>query len=162
MRRRVKIIVAAALLALVATVAGATAKSAALDPGITNNSILIGGTFPESGEASMYGVIPKAETAYFSWFNDHASINGRKIHFIYYDDRYDPSQTVPLTRKLVEEDHVFAIFNSLGTAPNLAIRPYLNQRHVPHVLLASGDSYWATQYRQYPWTIGYQPSYTGE
>src|SRR5205807_9778997 len=66
------------------------------------------------------------------------------------------------TRKLVEEDHVFAIFNSLGTAPNLAIRPYLNQRHVPHVLLASGDSYWGTQYRQYPWTIGYQPSYVGE
>src|SRR5207244_4235314 len=89
MRRRMKIIVAAALLALVATVAGATAKPAR-DPGISSNSILIGGTFPESGEASMYGVIPKAETAYFDWFNAHSSVNGRKINFKYYDDQYDP------------------------------------------------------------------------
>ena len=160
MRRSVNVIVVAALLGLVATAAGASRP--ATDPGITKNSILLGGTFPESGEAAAYGTIPKAEAAYFNYFNAHKSIHGRKIKWKYYDDMYDPSQTLPLTRRLVEQDHVFAIFDTLGTAPNLAIRPYLNQRHVPHTLLATGAVFWGSQYKQYPWTIGYIPDYIGE
>jgi branched-chain amino acid transport system substrate-binding protein len=111
---------------------------------------------------SLYGTIPQAEKAYFDWFNAHSSVHGRKIDFKFLDDAYDPSQTVPLTRQLVEQDRVFAMFNSLGTAPQLAVRGYLNQRHVPQVLVATGDSYWGAQYKQYPWTIGWQPDYPGE
>jgi branched-chain amino acid transport system substrate-binding protein len=161
MRRRVKIVAAALAVALVAAVgvAGASSKT---DPGISGKSILIGGTFPLSGPASLYGTIPQAEKAYFDWFNARSSIHGRKIDFKFLDDAYDPSQTVPLTRQLVERDHVFAIFNSLGTAPQLAVRGYLNQRHVPQVLVATGDSYWGSQYKQFPWTLGYQPDYPGE
>jgi branched-chain amino acid transport system substrate-binding protein len=161
MRGRVKVIVGAFALALAAAVgvAGASVRS---DPGVSSNSILIGGTFPLSGPASLYGTIPQAEKAYFDWFNAHAKIHGRKINFKFLDDGYDPSQTVPLTRQLVERDHVFALFNSLGTAPQLAVRKYLNSRKVPQVLVATGDSYWGAQYKAYPWTIGYQPDYPGE
>jgi branched-chain amino acid transport system substrate-binding protein len=163
MGKRLKATVAVALILLAATVTGALATNTA-DPGVTSDSILIGGTFPLSGPASLYGAIPVAEKAYFDWWNDThpKGINGRKIVFKYVDDGYDASQTVPATRQLVEQDHVFAIFNSLGTAPNLAIRDYLNQQKVPQVLLATGDSFWGFQYKQYPWTIGYNPDYPGE
>lgn len=161
MRRRVKVLATVAALALVAAVTAAIGARTA-DPGITSTSIKIGGTFPLSGPASPYGTIPQAEKAYFDWFNARGAINGRKIDFTFYDDGYDPSQTVPLTQKLVEQDKVFAVFNSLGTAPNLAVRTYLNQKQIPHVLLATGDSYWGAQYKRFPWTIGFQPSYPGE
>jgi branched-chain amino acid transport system substrate-binding protein len=161
MGRRVKVLAAVAALALAAAVTAAVSASTA-DPGITSTSIKLGGTFPLSGPASLYGTIPLAEKAYFDWFNSRYSIHGRKIDFTFYDDGYNPSQTVPLTQKLVEQDKVFAIFNSLGTAPNLAIREYLNQKKVPQVLVATGDSYWGSQYKKYPWTIGFQPDYPGE
>ena len=89
-------------------------------------------------------------------------VNGRKINFKFLDDGYDPSQTVPLTRQLVERDHVFAMFNSLGTAPQLAVRGYLNSAQGAAGPVATGDSYWGSQYKAYPWTIGYQPDYPGE
>ncbi len=161
MRRRMKVIVGAAAMSLVIAV-GLASATTATDPGISKGSILIGGTFPLSGPASLYGVIPQAEKAYFDWFNAHSTIHGRKINFKYLDDAFDPSETVPLTRQLVEQDHVFAIYGSLGTAPNLSIRTYLNQRHVPQVLIATGDSYWGYQYKQYPETVGYNPDYIGE
>ena len=75
---------------------------------------------------------------------------------------YDPSKTVPLAQQLVEQDKVFAVFGSLGTAPTLATWSYLNSRKVPQVLLATGDSYWGFSYKKYPWTIGWQPDYPGE
>src|SRR5437763_17208414 len=121
MRRRLKVIVGAAAMSLILAVGLASATTAS-DPGVSKSSILIGGTFPLSGPASLYGTIPQAEKAYFDWFNatHPKGVNGRKIDFKFLDDGYDPSQTVPLTRQLVEQDHVFAIFNSLGTAPGLA------------------------------------------
>jgi branched-chain amino acid transport system substrate-binding protein len=132
------------------------------DPGITSSSILIGGTFPLTGVASLYKTIPAAEQAYFAYVDDHGGVNGRKITFDVKDDAYDPSKTVPLTQQLVEQDKVFAVFGSLGTAPNLATWSYLNQNKVPQVLIATGDSYWGFSAKKYPWTIGYQPDYPGE
>jgi branched-chain amino acid transport system substrate-binding protein len=161
MARRVKVIVTAVAMSLAVAV-GLASATTATDPGISKSSILIGGTFPLTGPAQLYGGIPAAEKAYFDWFNAHSSIHGRKINFKYLDDAYDPSETVPLTRQLVEQDRVFAIYGTLGTAPNLAIRTYLNQRKVPQVLIATGDSYWGYQYKQYPQTVGYNPDYIGE
>jgi len=162
MRRRAWLIAGVALVVVAAAVSGATAKTAT-DPGISSNSVLIGGTFPLSGPASLYGAIPLAEKAYFDWLNDtRGGVNGRKINFKFVDDGYDASQTVPATRQLVEQDKVFAIVNSLGSAPGLSVRDYLNERKVPQVLLATGDSFWGQQYKKYPWTIGYNPSYPGE
>jgi hypothetical protein len=132
------------------------------DPGITSSSISIGGTFPLTGVASLYKTIPAAEKAYFDYVNDHGGVNGRKINFTILDDGYNPAQTVPLTQQLVEQTKVFADFGSLGTAPNLSVWSYLNQKKVPQVLIATGDSYWGFSYKKYPWTIGYQPDYPGE
>ena len=66
------------------------------------------------------------------------------------------------TRQLVEQDKVFAIFNSLGTEHNVAIRDYLNAQKVPQLFVASGATTFGRDYKQYPWTIGFQPSYRAE
>jgi branched-chain amino acid transport system substrate-binding protein len=162
MRNRVKLLVALTALVLGTVVVASAMGAAAAQPGVTAKQITIGGTFPLTGPAALYGTIPVAEQAYFSYVNAKGGVNGRKIKFIYYDDVYDPSQTVPLTQKLVEQNKVFADYGSLGTAPNLAIRSYLNTRKVPQVLVATGDSYWGSQYKKFPWTIGFQPDYPGE
>ncbi len=159
-RRILVVLSAVTLVAVVSATAALGARKA--DPGITSTSISIGGTFPLTGVASLYKTIPAAEAAYFAYVNDHGGVNGRKINFTILDDAYDPSKTVPLTQQLVEQNKVFAIFGSLGTAPNLAIWSYLNTNKVPQVLIATGDSYWGFSYKKYPWTIGYQPDYPGE
>ena len=87
---------------------------------------------------------------------------GRSIKYKYEDDAYDPSQTIQRTRDLVQNEKVFAIYNTLGTEQNLAVRSYLNQLKVPQLLVASGASTWGNDFKKYPWTIGYQPSYKGE
>jgi ABC-type branched-subunit amino acid transport system substrate-binding protein len=158
---KISAIVAGALLAAGIAVSAAPAAHRA-DPGITSNSIKIGGTFPLTGVASLYKTIPFAEKAYFDYVNEQGGVNGRQINFEILDDSYDPSKTVPLTQQLVEQDKVFADFGSLGTAPNLAVWGYLNSHKVPHLGLATGDSYWGFSYKKYPWTVGWQPDYPGE
>jgi branched-chain amino acid transport system substrate-binding protein len=150
-------LLAAAL--LTAAVAGAASQKT---PGVTATTVTIGATFPFSGVASAYGTIAKAETAYYKWVNAHGGVNGRKIKFITRDDGYNPAKTVPLTKQLVEQNHVFAIVGQLGTEPVLSVRDYLNQRKVPQVLVSTGASYWGTEYKKYPWTIGWQPNYVAE
>ena len=158
-----RVLAVCAGVAIVASVAVTAASGAQRsDPGITSSSIKIGGTFPLTGVASLYKTIPAAEKAYFDYVNDHGGVNGRKIDFSILDDAYDPSKTVPLTQQLVEQDKVFAVFGSLGTAQNLSIWSYLNSKKVPQVLIATGDSYWGFSAKKYPWTIGYQPDYPGE
>jgi branched-chain amino acid transport system substrate-binding protein len=161
MTRRMKGALVLAVLAIVVAAGSAFAASTAT-PGVTRSTIKIGGTFPLTGPAALYSVIPKAENAYFQYVNARGGVNGRKINFKVYDDGYNPANTVPLTKKLVEQDRVFAVYGSLGTAPTLATRDYLNKAKVPQVLVATGDSYWGAQYKRYPWTIGFQPDYPGE
>jgi branched-chain amino acid transport system substrate-binding protein len=144
MARRFVLLGLIAAFALAAYVApGMGAK--ALDPGVTPKLITVGATYPITGAVgSVYGTITRAVGAYNAYFNASSdSINGRKIKTIYIDDQYDPSQTVKGTKQLVEQDHVFAIVGSLGTAPNEAIQGYLNSRKVPQVLIATGDAFWS-------------------
>jgi branched-chain amino acid transport system substrate-binding protein len=160
----------AVLCALLATAAMASAATAShkSTPGVTKNKIVIGGTFPFTGPASLYKTIPLAEQAFYAWVNAHGGVFHRKITDITLDDQYDPSQTGPQTTKLVEQNHVFAIVGSLGTAPILNTWNYLNQNHVPQVLVATGDAYWGNcvhhpcQGSTKPWTLGWQPDYPGE
>src|SRR3954469_4185818 len=159
--RRIRTLAALGLAGLALSVTAALAAGTAT-PGGTNKQVVIGGTFPLTGPAALYSVIPKAENAYYQYVNARGGVNKRKISFKVLDDQYNPANTVPLTHKLVEQTKVFAVVNSLGTAPNLATRKYLNAQKVPQVLLATGDSYWGTQFKQYPWTIGWQPDYPGE
>jgi len=153
--------------ALAFTVSGALG-GAEQTPGVTAKTIVIGGTFPLTGPAAAYAPIPLGMKAHFSFINARRGpdgkrgVYGRQIVWKFYDDGYNPANTVQLTRKLVEEDHVFATVGQLGTENNLAVRPYLNQRKVPHVLVSTGASYWGLQYKEYPWTIGWQPDYIAE
>jgi branched-chain amino acid transport system substrate-binding protein len=160
----------ALLCALLATAAAASAAAAShtSTPGVTKNKIVIGGTFPLTGFASAYKTIPAAEAAYYAYVNAHGGVFHRKITDIVLDDQYDPSQTVPQTTKLVEQDHVFAVVGSLGTAPILSTWNYLNKNKVPQVLVATGDAYWgncvhhACQGSTKPWTLGWQTDYPAE
>jgi branched-chain amino acid transport system substrate-binding protein len=159
-RRILAVIAGAAIVGGIAVTAAFGAHRAT--PGVSATTITIGGTFPLSGPAALYKTIPAAESAYFAYVNDNGGVNGRKIDFKVLDDGYDPSKTVPLTQQLVEQTGVFAVFGSLGTAPNLSTWGYLNSHKVPQVLIATGDSYWGFSAKKYPWTIGYQPDYPGE
>ena len=144
-----------------AIVSAASAGGSAT-PGVTSKQILIGGTTPLSGPASAYASVAKGADAYFRYVNAHGGVFGRSIKYKYEDDAYDPSQTIQKTRDLVQNDKVFAIYNTLGTEQNLAVRSYLNQLKVPQLLVASGASTWGSDHKKYPWTIGLQPRYWGE
>jgi branched-chain amino acid transport system substrate-binding protein len=134
----------------------------AATPGISPTEVVIGGTIPMTGVASAYKTVGLGAAAYFRYVNAHGGVNKRKIRYIVKDDQYDPGQTIAKTRELVEQDHVFAIFNSLGTEHNLATRPYLNAVKVPQLFVASGATTWGKDSKQWPWTIGYQPNYRAE
>jgi branched-chain amino acid transport system substrate-binding protein len=141
---------------------GSLAPALADDPGITPTEILLGGLHPYSGPASAYGAIGKGISAYFSYVNDKGGVNGRKITYKDLDDAYSPPQAVQLTKQLVEQDKVFAMFDTLGTPSNLAIRQYLNDNGVPQLYVATGASTWGNDGAKYPWTIGWQPDYQSE
>lgn len=130
-------------------------------PGVTRDSIRIGQTTAFSGPASHYSVIVKATDAYFRELNARGGVNGRKVELIQLDDGYSPPKTVEQTRKLVEQEEVAFIFNPLGTPTGLAVQKYLNNKGVPQLFIASGNSFWDNP-KEYPWTTGLQPSYFSE
>jgi branched-chain amino acid transport system substrate-binding protein len=147
------------MLPVTSWVAGPALAQNAGDPGSTE--IKIGNTTPYTGPAAAYGLIGKTIAAYFAKINAEGGVNGRKLSFISYDDSYNPAKTVELTRKLVEEDQVAMVFASVGTATSAAVRPYLNANSVPQLFVASGASMW-DQPGDFPWTMGFQPSYQTE
>ncbi|RZN03234.1 branched-chain amino acid ABC transporter substrate-binding protein [Bradyrhizobium genosp. SA-3] len=151
----------AAALALCTAMSSEALAQKKYDTGASDTEIKIGNIMPYSGPASAYAAIGKTEEAYFNKINAEGGINGRKIKFISYDDAYSPPKTVEQARKLVENDGVLLIFGSLGTSTNSAIRKYMNEKKVPQLFVASGASKWNDP-KQYPWTMGWQPSYVSE
>jgi branched-chain amino acid transport system substrate-binding protein len=154
-----------ALGCVVVVLALATCASGAVgeDPGVTSTSILLGGTAALSGpEGAYYAPVAKGAQAYFAYVNAHGGVFGRRIDYKVVDDAYDPIQTVQVTRQLVEQDHVFAIFNSIGTEHMLAVRPYLSQVKVPQLFVGTGARKILQGRKQFPSTIGYLPSFYGE
>ena len=152
---------AVAAIAALALAASAGARPAA-DPGVTATSVLLGGTVPLTGEAAAFGTVGAGAKAYFDYVNAKGGVHGRKISYRYYDDAYNPAQTVQMTRRLVEEDSVLAVFNSVGTANNLAIREYLNAQKVPQLFAGDGSQEIGRSFARYPWTMGFLMSYRGE
>ena len=129
--------------------------------GVTATEIKIGNTNPYSGPASAYGTIGKAIGAYFKMVNEQGGINGRKINYITYDDAYTPPKTVEMIRRLVEQDQVAFVFQTLGTPPNSAIHKYMNEKKVPQLFVATGATKWNDP-KNFPWTMGFQPNYQTE
>ena len=148
----------AAAAAFAARVSSARADDA---PGVTDAEIKIGQTMPYSGPASAYGVIGRTEAAYFKMINERGGINGRKINLVSLDDGYSPPKTVEQVRRLVEQEQVAFLFNTLGTAPNAAIRQYLNDNKVPQLFVSTGASIFSDP-KHFPWTMGFNPNYQTE
>jgi len=139
----------------------ALGPAAAQTPGVTATEIKVGNTNPYSGPASAYGTIGKALGAYFKKVNDEGGVTGRKINYITYDDSYSPPKAVEMIRKLVEQDEVAVLFQTLGTPTNTAIHKYVNAQKVPHLFVATGATKWNDP-KNFPWTMGFQPNYQTE
>jgi branched-chain amino acid transport system substrate-binding protein len=156
-----KLAIASVAFALLAASTGGALAQKKYDAGATDTEIKVGNIMPYSGPASAYGVIGRTEAAYFKKINEEGGINGRKINFISYDDAYSPPKAVEQARKLVESDEVLFIFNSLGTPSNSAIQKYMNSKKVPQLFVATGATKWNDP-KDFPWTMGWQPSYQSE
>jgi branched-chain amino acid transport system substrate-binding protein len=144
-----------------ASIAALLAAALASPTALAQKTIKIGNTNPYSGPASAYGSIGKTIDAYWKMVNDQGGINGHKVEFISYDDGYSPPKTVERVRRLVEQDQVLLLFQTLGTPPNSAIHKYVNAKKVPHLFVATGATKWNDP-RKYPWTMGWQPNYQTE
>jgi branched-chain amino acid transport system substrate-binding protein len=163
MLSRQKLRIAAFSTAVIAFAAlnGSALAQKKYDTGATDTEIKIGNIMPYSGPASAYGVIGKIEDAYFKMINEQGGINGRKINFVSYDDGYSPPKAVEQARKLVESDEVLFLFGPLGTPSNSAIQKYLNSKKIPQLFVATGATKFG-DYKDFPWTMGWQPPYQSE
>jgi len=153
-----KLVLAGVTTALIATGAIAQKK---YDPGATDKEIKVGHVIAYSGPASAYGAIGKAIAAYFDKVNAEGGVNGRSVKFISLDDGYNPAKTVEQVRKLVEEEEVLLVFQPLGTPSNSAIHKYMNVKKVPQLFVATGATMWGDP-KNFPYTMGWQPSYQSE
>jgi branched-chain amino acid transport system substrate-binding protein len=131
-------------------------------PGVTSTEIRIGSSVPLSGEAAIAGNVARGIDAYFKYVNAKGGVLGRKLKFTYLDDGYDPGRAVNNTIRLVQQEQVFAMFSSLGTSNNLAVRKLLNDVKVPQLFVSSGATTFGRDYKKYPWTMGYIPPYSEE
>ncbi|MEP6752990.1 MAG: ABC transporter substrate-binding protein [Candidatus Dormiibacterota bacterium] len=150
-----------ALLVALAACGGSGGSGSNVD-GVTANSILLGVTIAQSGPAASYGTIANAANAYFTYVNSQGGVNGRKITYKIVDDGYNPAQTVTLTKQLVEQNKVFAMFGGLGTQTQTSVRDYLNGKKVPQLFVATGATTFMADFSSHPYTIGWQPPYQGE
>jgi branched-chain amino acid transport system substrate-binding protein len=148
---------------VVAVVAAASAGARPnATPGVTATEIHLGSSVPLSGEASIAGNVARGIDAYFNYVNAKGGVFGRKIKYTYLDDGYDPGRAVNNTIRLIQQEQVLAVFSSLGTSNNLAVRKLLNDAKVPQLYVSSGATTFGRDYRKYPWTIGYIPPYSEE
>src|SRR5216683_6170330 len=152
----------AAFFVVIAACGGSNAPTAQTDVGVTSTEILLGNTNALSGGAAAYGTISNAANAYFTYVNNNGGVNGRKITFKILDDAYNPANTVTLTKQLVEQDKVFAMFSGLGTQAQTSVRDYLNAQKVPQLFVATGATTFMADYSMHNYTIGWQPPYQGE
>jgi branched-chain amino acid transport system substrate-binding protein len=148
--------------AIISGLATATANPLAAQKkcglGASDTEIKIGNMMPYSGPLSAYSIIGKTEAAYFDKINSEGGVKGQKIRFISYDDGFSPPKTFEQARKLVEDDQVLLIFQSLGTPTNAAIQKYMNQKKVPQLFVATGATRFG-DWKNFPWTMGWQPTY---
>jgi branched-chain amino acid transport system substrate-binding protein len=164
MRGNVRVVWLAVLTALALALAacGRDEDEGGGDPGIDDDSIKLGGSYPFSGPASAYRSIAVGARAHFKYVNAKGGVDGRKIEFVTLDDAYEPPRAVQNARRLIQQEEVFALFNTLGTPNNVAIWDFVNQQEVPHLYVATGASNWGADVEGHPWTIGWQPDYVTE
>jgi branched-chain amino acid transport system substrate-binding protein len=161
-RWRIAWLAVLALVAIALAACGRDEEEGEGDPGVTDDSIKLGGSYPFSGPASAYRSIAVGARAYFDYQNSKGGVDGRKIEFVTLDDAYEPPRAVQNARRLIQQEEVFALFNTLGTPNNVAIWDFVNEQEVPHVFVATGASLWGADVEAHPWTTGWQPDYVTE
>jgi ABC-type branched-subunit amino acid transport system substrate-binding protein len=109
------------------------AKDVRAEVGVTDSTILVGCSNSFSGPLVYPGtqLVNNGLEAYIGYINAQGGVNGRQILTQYYDDGYKPQNAVANTKRLVEQDKVFAILASQGTGPVMATVKYLTQNKVP-------------------------------
>jgi branched-chain amino acid transport system substrate-binding protein len=117
-----------------------TLASSPQTPGVTKTSIRVGASLPQSGPAAAYGVIGNGTRAYFNYVNAHGGVFGRKLSLDILDDGYDSARTRSNVQDLVLSKGVFGLIDVLGTANNLAARPFIDQHDIPLVFPATGSN----------------------
>jgi len=168
MKRWFLALTAIAAAVFMAAIPGALARPAGGEPGVTSRTVTVGATLPVSGPASLYARIGTGMQTYFSYINARRGpdrkrgVFGRQIVLKVYDDQYNEALTVQQTRRAVEQDNVFAMLGGLGTENQQAVRAYLNERKVPQLYVSTGLSEFGRLYKQFPWSIGWQPDYVQE
>ncbi|MET0674768.1 MAG: ABC transporter substrate-binding protein [Bradyrhizobium sp.] len=150
---------AAAALLFAATAGPAFGQGVGASPGA--NEIRIGNAAPYTGPTAAFGVIAKVIGAYMDKVNAEGGINGRKVNYRSYDDSYQPTKSLAMTRKLVEEDNVLFMLGTIGANVNAVIQPYLNSKKVPQLFLLSGSEAF-DQPQEFPWTMGFIPQNASE
>lgn len=131
------------------------------DPGASDTEVRIGNIAPSTGAFKEYGAVAQAEAAYFQMINDHGGILGRKIIFISLDDGSVPANALPLAQRLIDQEHVLALFSTFGTESNLAIRDLASERRVPQLFVQTSSAAFDDP-AHFPWTMGFFPTYRTE
>jgi len=133
-------------------------------PGVTDTEVILGTHTSLTGPIAAYSIIPQFTKAYFDYINStEGGVNGRQITYIQKDDQYSPPLAVDLTRQLVEQEGIFAMFNALGTPNHLQVIDYLTRDNdVPDMFVATGAVEWVKDPAVRPLVFGSNPNYTGE
>jgi ABC-type branched-subunit amino acid transport system substrate-binding protein len=140
------------------------APSAQFGPGVTDTEIVLGQHAPLSGGlGAVYAQVPSAQQAYYRYVNEEkGGVCGRKIVLKVEDDAGDPARALEVTRKLVEQDKVFAMVGSLGDVNHGAVWDYLNENGVPDLFIIAGAHRFSSDPEGHPWTVQMIPDYLVE
>ena len=146
-----------------AAATGTAATGSADDPsiGLPPGQIILGSHFAQAGTyGAVFAPVLSGLKAYFEYVNkEKGGVCGRQIVLKTEDDQYDPAKAVEVTRKLVEQDKIFAMVAGLGTAAHSAVWDYLNEKGIPDLWVMSGAHKWGADPKAHPWTVGILPSY---
>jgi branched-chain amino acid transport system substrate-binding protein len=147
-----------------AAATGTTSSDSSQDDasiGLPPGQIILGSHFAQSGTyGAAFAPVLSGMQAYLEYVNEEkGGVCNREIVLKAEDDQYDPAHAVQVTRKLVEQDHIFAMVAGLGTAAHSAVWEYLNEKGIPDLWVMSGAHKWGADPKGHPWSVGILPDY---
>ena len=131
--KRLLSILAAALVAVVPTIAPAQQQ------GVTADTVTIGAFGPITGPAAYIGLAGRdGMNLAIKEINAAGGIHGRKIVAVFEDDAHSPTRALAAVKKLVEQDKVFAIMSVGGSNATVGAVDYVKEKGtVMYVSIAS-------------------------
>lgn len=140
-------------------IAGAAAASA--DPGVTADKIIFGEAAAFEGPAAALGTgMREGIQAAFAEVNKAGGVNGRKLELISVDDSYEPNKAIEATKKLINDDKVFALLGPVGTPTSSATQPIATEAGVPFIAPFTGAEFLRNPFK--PNVVNVRASYFQE